>query len=482
MVCAWGNARPVCGGRCKNLECDGNIAGRRRRLSMIRTICPSGSLPKLNASNVASDLVPRANAMVSDQYDFAMLRPAGKVAGTEILNGYLSPAMCDSVYPHDTRKHHHSWRESWEVLFGGHGTGKDSASIVIPKGCTAYLHEHGYLRENRPLAEWASKRLVWVAVRDPFARAVSIYKYVCEERSAHAGLISFERMLTGYGGPPLQMNHLWGNKVGSTHWGAQMPAILAACRFADVRAIRVEPDVIEGLDTIVHEINAALDGTYSYPPPAPPPRAPPPALPPRTPMRARAHGRHERHAVPADATTSSGAEVAVNDSVNDSVNDTLTAANGPARDARTPLGAPVAHAVAVPRLPIPSMYTHSSTGAHPPRNQTYHAGATNANAVPYECPWQCYYQVCGMSCLLGVIESYAEDVFYLGYALPATIDELWQGERAPTGEKALAIANAPNRTETCLSECVLLGPGAKRAPPVPGGGTGVRSGFDIRDK
>ena len=203
----------------------------------------------LNASSILQVSRIVQTTAVSPKYDFAFMRPVGKVAGTELHNGYLEPAMCNLLFPRKIDKHA-------ELLFAGHGAGQHP--IAVAAGCGEFLAREDYLRPSRSVADFATRSLVFAAVRDPYARAVSIYKYICEERGSHAGFISFARMLAGAGGPALQLDHYYGSTVAESHWMPQAPYILTACRFARVLAIRTEPNVIDGLDAIVARINEQL--------------------------------------------------------------------------------------------------------------------------------------------------------------------------------------------------------------------------------
>ena len=234
------------------------------------------------SDSLSTSFLPHVH--ISDAYDFAFLRRAGKVAGTTILNGYLQPAMCSVLCNGPLTIDMCMWKAAWRkshthhtaTLFGGHAKGQHG--ITIPAGCLDHLKNHSYLRSANSLHDMSKRPLVLTAVRDPYARAVSIYRYICESRGTHAGHISFGRMLSGFGGPTLQLDHWYGTRVASTHWEPQMSSVLIACRFAKVQAIRTEPNVMVGLDAFVEALNARLQQasstTTSFPLEAPPLQTP----------------------------------------------------------------------------------------------------------------------------------------------------------------------------------------------------------------
>lgn len=119
------------------------------------------------------------------------------------------------------------------------------------------------------------------------ARAVSIYRYIAEERGLHPGLVAFEQVMSGYGGPAVQYAKLTAGRVGITHWNPQLPPLLAACRFLrGLKIIRLEPNVLLALDSVVeylHDRQRAVaapnvSSTAQEPPFPPPPRLPIPTI------------------------------------------------------------------------------------------------------------------------------------------------------------------------------------------------------------
>ena len=116
------------------------------------------------------------HAAVSPAYGFAFLRPVGKVAGTEIENGYFLPAMCDVVC-NKKGESGCAWKAAsgrhgqTTVLFAGHGAGEHG--IGVPAGCVPYLNTHGLWRPPSTATSHdltmiqRAGGLFFAAVRDP---------------------------------------------------------------------------------------------------------------------------------------------------------------------------------------------------------------------------------------------------------------------------------------------------------------------------
>lgn len=69
-------------------------------------------------------------------------------------------------------------------------------------------------------------------------------------------IISFREMLSGPGGPRMQMELAFGGAVGDSHWRPQMEALLLACHlWSSLRTVRSE-SLQHGLDELVRMLNA----------------------------------------------------------------------------------------------------------------------------------------------------------------------------------------------------------------------------------
>jgi hypothetical protein len=366
---------------------------------MLRDVCPA--LMTSNGSGFAPPLpaLRGRDFYLSERYNFGLMRHVGKVAGTALLHGLLIPTLCSQFY-----------------------------SKVRRGGCQPWLARQGYLRGARDLVEVTALRFIFTVIRDPYARAVSLYKFMCEERATIAGWISFELMLCGAGGPAAQIpKHYPGYRDGgfwAVHWEPQAPFLLALCRLtgqgiqgaararALVRAIRIEPNVVDGLDAVIDEVNRGPYRTLSRPGPQ--------ALqkPSDFVSQLVASGGGDQMG---ESSSSGGGGTSVN-----------TEQKGSHRGIGT------------------------GTGGG--------ASTSTANALNYGgCPWQCYFQLCGEKCMRAMLDHYHLDVFALGYSMPTAVDDLWHGERVgPTSTLATrTIATAAfNRSVACLLACPLLRPGA----------------------
>ena len=102
----------------------------------------------------------------SQLYRFVYVRQAGKLGGTTVQKSFLLPTLCAAHINSTSKKSIH--------LFGG---------AEVPYGCEEYLRRFGLLDCTCKESSQLPKDISFLVVRHPFARFISIYKYVLEEWS-----------------------------------------------------------------------------------------------------------------------------------------------------------------------------------------------------------------------------------------------------------------------------------------------------------
>ena len=227
---------------------------------------------------------------------------------------------------------------------------------VVPLGCEEQLRRDGILdcECNTTVQHLSRVKNAFVVVRNPFARFISIYRYILERWSTkykNADFISIHNFSSLFQGhhptQKFKADLFYGKGHTSWHWAQQMVHILPICRLVPhTKLIPAEPDVLENLSPVVQDINRMMTGTSGH------------------------------------------------------------------------------------ELPDPMGVAS--------RNKISDAG----------CPWQCYFELCGIPCFHIVLQWYDLDVIVLHtagvYPAPRSIADLWAG--SPWS----AVANREGR---CLQVC-----------------------------
>lgn len=200
---------------------------------------------------------------LSDAYSFSYVRTAGKVAGTTLQIAYLLQQMC----------HIHYKAEPEEKNITMHG------GSTVPEGCERSLASQGIFQciagnhtdveaaDNSHAACTRSSCTVGSAVsfapvRNPFARAVSIYRHVFMGVSTPMAIRGFAR-LYGRRRTTTTLDAAYsGHGVKQFHWQQQIPPLLEWCRLAVtsksstlLHLVRLEPNLLTNLDPVVAAIN-----------------------------------------------------------------------------------------------------------------------------------------------------------------------------------------------------------------------------------
>lgn len=184
---------------------------------------------------------------ISEQYDFAYMRAAAKMAGTTVQKSYLLPSFCDVLF--NSHGHGHG-----QQLFGG---------ATIPTGCESYLQHHGFLdcTCNTTIQRLSTIGSTFINVRNPFARFISIYKYVLENwsfRHKNQKYVGISKFLELFSGPKrFTVDIFFDHEAGSGHWYSQMLHVFSICKYLPNTAlIPLEPDVLQNLAPVVQSINS----------------------------------------------------------------------------------------------------------------------------------------------------------------------------------------------------------------------------------
>ena len=282
---------------------------------------------------------------ISKRYNFVYVRQAGKLGGTTVEKSYLLPTICAANF-------HSPPSNKTSRLFGG---------ARVPEGCEKYLQVSGLLdcKCNERIHEIPPK-ISFLVVRHPFARFISIHKYVLEAGGGtnFTGMSAFlktyahgERGMVGrdkFGRLWTGIDLFYGHSAGSSHWAQQMIHVLPVCRYLpNTSLIPAEFNILQNLQPVVRRIN-------------------------------------------------------------------------------------VEKTASLPALPDPRL-------------------STSRNTLLYDCPWQCYYELCGRSCFDLVSKWYDLDIMTLDaagiYPAPHSITELWS-VAAPSNWSAVS-----NRKRACELSC-----------------------------
>ena len=298
----------------------------------------------------AGRTVPTSMRMcVSTKYHFAYLRGSGKVGGTTIEQSYLVPLMCHTFFPASPADLANQNRV--KTIWGG---------AVIRADCELKLKTAGLLDCGRLSSSMANQRHVFTSVRDPFARAVSIFKYLLVNSSQH---VSFADALAGKQSTDIFRMFEGARNTDPFHWEQQLALLLPLCsQLPSIQMVRIEPNILSNLDTVVAHIN---------------------------------EGRPK----------------------------------------------------SLPALRLPSN------------------GTLTRNEAAYDCPWPCYFQVCGRRCFETVLQWWSLDVYYMHilgmYRMPASIDDVWATAAAKGylrddgGTEGIdwARLSSDQRTVECRAHC-----------------------------
>jgi len=133
------------------------------------------------------------------------------------------------------------------------------------------LEHANLLRRATTMGSVLSHRVLFTTVRDPFARAVSIYKYLVENSklSSSPYNVNFcktfagkdlDLLKEGSTSPHTAVESLTRSRASSTHWTPQSPPLIAACHYGRVLTLPVEDDVPTAIDkTVVRRVNEDLN-------------------------------------------------------------------------------------------------------------------------------------------------------------------------------------------------------------------------------
>ena len=280
----------------------------------------------------------RSGCCTSRQYRFVYVRQSGKLAGTTI-NSFLRQTLCAAHFrPTSTNNH---------TLFGG---------AIIPTGCEQHLRHSGILdcTCTESISELQT-HTSFMVVRHPFARFISIYKFVLGEwsrRHRNNRFVGMSSFIRTFNQTYVKRDLFYGHDIGSGHWAQQMIHVVPVCKhLPNARLIPIELNVLESLRPVVLEINQKRN-------------------------------------------------------------------------------------VSLPALPDPTL-------------------TSSRNILSYECPWQCYYELCGQACFDLVHKWYDLDIMTLDvagiYPAPRSIADLWL-VRAKFNTNQSATNQSPACELTCKHE------------------------------
>ena len=207
----------------------------------------------------------------SEVFDFTYIRNVGKLGGTYVHKSYLIPVLC-KILPEVTST---TLSESQTTLFGG---------TLVSSDCERKLSQKRWLKcgtfnlldDPTPVL---GRSLIFTAVRNPYMRAVSIYKYIVERYASssndilHKNTMNFTECFGGYH-ESLDIC-LAKKNAGNFHWKEQATELRAICSImqgqqlqqqqkqqtdttitSNNRIIGIPTEkLVDGLDQVIEQLN-----------------------------------------------------------------------------------------------------------------------------------------------------------------------------------------------------------------------------------
>ena len=222
-----------------------NNSGAKGNSFFINDICPV-LLQETKQGTFAPHKSMRFRGCVSRVFNFTYLRVVGKTAGTFVEKTYLIPQLCKLLESSGTVR----LSKQKTKLFGG---------SVVPKDCERQLLKLGWLdcHIQGNLTEVYIGH-VFTVIRNPYARAVSIYKYIVERSGKNTSFANC------YGGKLESLDECFsGLGANSDHWREISRELQNNCFDLEgsgkpIVALFME-NLVEGLDAMIKQpINAEL--------------------------------------------------------------------------------------------------------------------------------------------------------------------------------------------------------------------------------
>ena len=182
----------------------------------------------------------------SEVFDFTYIRNVGKLGGTYIQKLYLIPVLC-KILPEVTNS---TLSESQTKLFGGASVPSDCEKTLARKRwleCGSF----NLLDDPTPIL---GRSLVFTAVRNPYMRSVSIYKYIVEkfESKSHKTVMNFTECFGGYHESLDACLADKGN--GEFHWKEQVSALQPICSAMKLQRRQQKHQLLHSSTTNSNEI------------------------------------------------------------------------------------------------------------------------------------------------------------------------------------------------------------------------------------